>query len=109
MTPFSPRDNSSRTEPGSAFYQGRARNFPQFFLRISRFAERVLQVFLSFSKIRFPNWEPLVYGMFFTLKGYKTSSMKTTIKQTSPGEVYEGFHLMGTIVLVLLFLALVAG
>jgi len=47
--------------------------------------------------------------MFFTLKGYKTSSMKTTIKQTSPGEVYEGFHLMGTIVLVLLFLALVAG
>jgi hypothetical protein len=35
--------------------------------------------------------------------------MKTTIKQTSPEEVYESFHLMGTIVLVLLFLALVAG
>ena len=35
--------------------------------------------------------------------------MKTTIKTTGPSEVYEGFHLMGTIVLVLLFLALVAG
>jgi hypothetical protein len=35
--------------------------------------------------------------------------MKTTIKPTSPGELYEGAHLMGTIVLVLLFLALVAG
>jgi len=47
--------------------------------------------------------------MFFTLKGYKTFSMKMTMKQTSPNEMYEGFHLMGTIVLVLLFLALVAG
>jgi len=51
----------------------------------------------------------LFYGMFFTLKGYKTFSMKMTMKQTSPNEMYEGFHLMGTIVLVLLFLALVAG
>jgi hypothetical protein len=33
------------------------------------------------------------------------------MKQTTPNEmeIYEGFHLMGTIVLVLLFLALVAG
>jgi hypothetical protein len=36
-------------------------------------------------------------------------SMKMTIKQSGPNELYEGFHLMGTIVLVLLFLALVAG
>ncbi len=35
--------------------------------------------------------------------------MKTTMKQTNPNEMYDGFHLMGTIVLVLLFLALVAG
>jgi len=47
--------------------------------------------------------------MFFTLKGYKTLSMKTTMKHTPSNELYEGFHLMGTIVLVLLFLALVAG
>jgi len=47
--------------------------------------------------------------MFFTLKAYKTLSMKTTMKHTPSNELYEGFHLMGTIVLVLLFLALVAG
>jgi hypothetical protein len=46
---------------------------------------------------------------FLPYLGYKTSSMKTTLKQTSPEEIYESFHLMGTIVLVLLFLALVAG
>jgi len=45
---------------------------------------------------------------FLSYLRHKTFSMKTAIKQTSP-EVYEGFHLIGTIVLVLLFLALVAG
>jgi len=78
-------------------------------LVISRFADAVLQVTLSLKKIEILPEQKSHYGMFFTLKGYKTLSMKTTMKQTSPNEMYDGFHLMGTIVLVLLFLALVAG
>ena len=35
--------------------------------------------------------------------------MKPTMKNTGTNEIYERFHMMGTIVLVLLFLALVAG
>ncbi len=35
--------------------------------------------------------------------------MKASMKNLSSGESHEGFHMIGTIVLVLLFLALVSG
>jgi len=35
--------------------------------------------------------------------------MKTTMKNTGTNEIYEGPYMLGTIVLVLLFVALVAG
>ena len=91
------------------FKKGYILFFPHNFMVFSRFGACRLQVSLSLKKIKISERLDGFYGMFFTYKGYKTSSMKTTIKESTPNEMYEGFHLMGTIVLVLLFLALVAG
>jgi len=94
---------------GGRFRVSYPRSFPHNFIGFSRIGECPLQISLNSGKLN--SWAAFgsFYGMFFILKGYKTFSMKTTMKQTSPSEMYEGFHLMGTIVLVLLFLALVAG